>query len=298
MSSKKRKQKAARATRNKRKRDEKTALAQELVEDCWNSYAIKWGHHSECFRIGEHYKWMAGFMQKRDRILEIGTGDGAGTVALFQNCSTLLSIDHNPKCLDIAHVRLSEAGIPVRLERRGEIQITETGFRIEYATPQSVVAKDEVLLMEGDIANDDDVGLEQWLASLPEFDAIACWNIGTYSLLVDSFGTPSEYRLRTQNVAYELADRILRPGGVFHIVDRAPANVQTQHDALVNGLVECHRDQARGTSLTIDAASIARRNFTLDADRTGIVMKNKDESGQFTDSSNEMVFLSIFATKP
>lgn len=103
--------------------------------------------------------------------------------------------------------------------------------------------------------------------------------------------------MRTQNITYEIADRILRPGGVLHIVDRAPANVQTEHDALVNGLFERHLDQARGTSLTIDAAPIAKRNFTLDADKTGIVMKNKDELGQFTDSSNEMVFLSILATQ-
>jgi SAM-dependent methyltransferase len=298
MTDKRRKQKAARASRNRRKRNEKANLIQAAVEDCWSSYATNWQHHSDQFRLGGHYQWMAGFLKNRERILEIGTGDGSGTVALFQNGSTVLSIDHNPKCHDIAEASFAAAGIAARREQRGKIQTAEAGFRIKYAAPQSTLMQGEVLLLEGDVANDDEAVLEEWLLDLPPFDAVACWNIGTYSVLVDSYGTPPQYRLRVQNVVYEIANRVLRPGGVLHIVDRGPAPSETQKDTFIDGLLDCHLDQASVTSLTIERKSIVSRQFLLASDESEITMKQKSDSGEFERSNSEMVFWSILATKP
>lgn len=305
MTRKKRNDKAARKARNKRKRDEQsmeldeqTAQLHELVVDCWNSYATDWLHHSESFRVGEHYKWMAGFLEGRGRVLEIGTGDGSGTIALFQNGSTILSIDHNPKCHDLAEARLQEASIPTTRERRGTIHFKQFDFGMRYTTPQSSLLDGEVLLLEGDVSSRDEAGLEQWLSSLPQFDAIACWNIGTYAIITESIGTPQVYRLHVQNALYTLADRILRPGGVLHIVDRGPAPAAEVLDEQTAAWLEYHQDQASPTSLTLDTPSIKRRNFTLGTGASGIVMKQKNEAGGFTNSPSELTFWSILATKP
>jgi SAM-dependent methyltransferase len=297
MSSKKRKQKTARAARNKQKKIEQTGEAQQFIEDCWRSYAKKWEHHSECFRSGDHYQWMAGFLSNRDRVLEIGTGDGSGTVALFQNGSTLVSIDHNPKCLDIAEARLLEAGIPVRYESRSAIQATKANVRIVYSVPGLTPEQGKVLLTEGDIGHQEEVGLAQWLFSLPKFDAIACWNIGSYAVLVESYATPADYRLGVQQVVYQIAHRILQPGGVLHIVDRLPATPASEHDRIVRELSELHRGIASGTSLFIEPAAISRRSFTLDTSPTGIEMKHRNEFGELAESSDEKDFWSILATK-
>ena len=298
MSNKKRKQKAARSVRNGRKNDVAAESVRLLVEDDWKSYALNWSKHAERFRSAGHYVWMAGFLEQFGRVLEIGTGEGSGTIAIFQNGSTVISVDHNPICQDVAEARLVDTGIPVSRERCSKINADEKGFRVTYAAPQLEIVDGEVLLIEGDVGNDDEKELEEWLFTLPRFDAIACWNIGTYTALHSSVGTPVEYRLRTQNVVYELADRILRPGGVLHIVDRGPVSSEANLENDTEGLLECHRDQASVTSLSVDPASVSRRNFILPPEETGITMKHKNESGDFVPVTGEMVFWSVLARKP
>jgi hypothetical protein len=132
----------------------------------------------------------------------------------------------------------------------------------------------------------------------PKFDAIACWNIGTYTALHQSFGTPQQFRLRTQNIAYQLADLILRPGGVVHIIDRSLVPTEANLDSDVQGLLDCHRDQASVTSLVVDPNSVAIRRYVQPAEDTGIVMKREEETGVSQTEAGEMAFCSILATKP
>ena len=55
-----------------------------------------------------------------------------------------------------------------------------------------------------------------------------------------------EYRLRTQNKTYEIADCILKPGGVLHVVDRG---VVPETDEIKSIIIDRHKDQASVTSL-------------------------------------------------
>ena len=57
----------------------------------------------------------------------------------------------------------------------------------------------------------------------------------------------STYRLRVQNDVYVLADQILRPGGILHIVDRTH---RSDEDARRTTL-ESHREQAGPTTLDV-----------------------------------------------
>tara|TARA_R110002096_G_scaffold252595_4_gene445489 strand:- start:693 stop:1589 length:897 start_codon:yes stop_codon:yes gene_type:complete len=298
MTNKKRNRKAARAARKKRKKD---AAAEDLlseVEKNWNPYAKNWSKHADHFRLTGYYDWMASFLKQFHRVFEIGTGDGSGTVALARNGSTVVSVDHNPKCQDIAEVRLASAGISTTRERRGKINSVGQGYRMTYSKPMSMVIDGEVLLLEGDVGNDHDTELSEWLLSSPKFDAIACWNIGTYTALHQSFGTPQEYRLRTQNVTYELAECILRPGGVLHIIDRGQTPTDSTRATCIEGLLECHRDQASVTSLLVDSKSVEARQFVQPSEDTGIVMKRKDDTDNFQVEAGEMAFWSIIARKP
>jgi len=298
MSNKKRNQKAARAARNRRKKDAAAEALRPLVEDNWRPYAVNWSKHAGQFGPPGHYDWMAGFIKQFGRVLEIGTGEGSGTVAIFRNGSTVISVDHNPICQDKAEALLANTGIPTKRERRGQINACGQGCRMTYTAPQSDIVDGEVLLIEGDVGNDDDQELVKWLLDSPRFDAIACWNIGTYTALHSSFGTPKEYRLRTQNIAYELAERILRPGGVLHLIDRGPASTEENFVSDTQGLLDCHRDQASVTSLLVDPTSVATRHFIPPSAETGITMKYRDESDNFQSATGEMVFWSILAAKP
>lgn len=151
MSNKKRKGKAARAARNRRKREKGTEGIRQAAVGYRDTYANNWTYHSESYRSGGHYEWMAGVLHQYDRILEVGTGDGSGTAALFRSGATILSIDNNPSCHDLAEARLQEHGIPLKRERRGTLNPGAKTFNISYRTPQSELIEGQVLLLEGDV---------------------------------------------------------------------------------------------------------------------------------------------------
>jgi SAM-dependent methyltransferase len=299
MSQKKRKQKTARESRKIRKKETALETTRRQIREHWNSYASNWSKHADQFSRDQHYEWMSGFLTNNQRVLEIGTGDGTGTLAIHRNTPTVVSIDHNPGCQDIAEEKLIAAGVTVKRERRSTVDIHGQSIRLKYSPPRSSVSDGEVLLIEGDIGNDDELALEEWLISLPKFDAVVCWNIGTYTVLHNSYGTPEEYRLRTQRVTYRLADRILRPGGIVHIIDRGPVALNKALGIdIEEALLEVHRAQASGTSLIVDASGIASRSFQLPLDESGIVMKFEDETGAVSPVTGEVAFWSVILRKP
>ena len=106
--------------------------------------------------------------------------------------------------------------------------------------------KSECLLVRSITHNDR--ALEDAIASSGGVDAVTIWLIGTHSLRGRGTDirqpkprTPGEYRLLVQNAVYELADRLLRPGGVLQVADRGEAMVSQE---LRDDCLRAHRDQA------------------------------------------------------
>jgi predicted O-methyltransferase YrrM len=133
MSNKKRNQKAAREARKTRRKDAAAEAIRPQVEQNMKPYAENWSKHADHFRSLGYYDWMADFRKQFHRILEIGTGEGSGTIALYHNGSTVVSVDHNPICQDIAEARMASERIPMTRERRGRLNAFGKGYRMTYS---------------------------------------------------------------------------------------------------------------------------------------------------------------------
>ncbi len=94
-------------------------------------------------------------------------------------------------------------------------------------------------------------------------DAVTCWLLQVparpdVGQRLEAMGLRStdEARLALQTLVYRLADRVLRPGGVLQVVDRADAAFD---EALATGVMRLQRAQAKGT--TLEFASLDARPF-------------------------------------
>ncbi|WNG45896.1 class I SAM-dependent methyltransferase [Archangium minus] len=226
-------------------------------------YAKSWSQHDAAkFAQDAHYAWMASFTAGYDRILEIGTGDGRGTIELLRAGHSVVSIDENPACLHIAQRKIEAAGFAVAVEQRETLQQGNDGYAITYKPPTSNMPVSGALLLEGDLLNDP--SLLAWLKGLPRFDAVVCWLMGSHR--ARPFNTALEplpagaYRLRVQNQVYRLADTVLRTGGILHIVDRAEISSSEKMAELLRlDTQKAHEEQASAfSSLRVDPRIEAR----------------------------------------
>lgn len=226
-------------------------------------YAVEWGSgNAQKFGAQGHYEWMARFLRGHRHVLEIGTGNGSGTLALLSAGHTIVSIDENPECLKLAQERLVKSGRIIRHENREIVESDQQGYQIKYRKPISAFPTSGALLLEGDMLNDP--MLLEWLSAFRQFDAIACWLIGTYyertfntAISGLAIANPGDYRLRVHRALAELADRILPRGGVLHLVDRgAPPDSEIA--------MQQHRNYqtylSAGTSLALSAMDYVRYN--------------------------------------
>lgn len=216
-------------------------------------YIKSWGVNSKGHLDQGHYGWMAERLVGYPRTLEIGCGVGHSTLALLKQGHTVVCIEENPHCIAATQRLVSESGYSVAvIARETPKSLDDNAYRLIYKDIGSVPQAD-CLLIEGDALNDPK--LEAWLEQQPKFDSVACWLLGTHdarghNIAVDlaSMPTPREHRIFVQNNVYEVADRVLRSGGILTVIDRAetPSN-----EALVTKVMDHHREQASVTSLVV-----------------------------------------------
>lgn len=217
------------------------------------AYIKSWGINSEGHLAQGHYTWMAERVKGFPRTLEIGCGVGYSTLALLQQGHTVVCVEENPQCIAATRQRLVDEGFCVEvIAREAPVSLDENAYRLIYREIAEAPEAD-CLLIEGDALNDP--ALEAWLERQPKFDAIACWLLGTHDARghnaeVDLALMPTayEHRIFVQNRVYEIADRILRSGGVLSVIDRA--QTPTTQD-IVDKLLQHHREQASVTSLVV-----------------------------------------------
>lgn len=269
-------------------------------------YAENWSKSdaAHCEASG-YYRWMAKFVEGYPLVLEIGTGDGRGTLELARMGHTVVSIDENPLCLKMAFDRLKAAKINVELEDREAVQTLEQPelYQIEYAPPCHPRPLDGVLLLTGDVMADP--ALLGWLLEIGPFDAIVCWLIGTHNARSDNIAvaqrhirSSGEYRLRVQNKTYDLAHQLLRSGGVLHIVDRGEAPTEENEAELTLDTVNAHRDQASTTCLQVDSHSVACIPFEKSSDDQGVRLEKTLGLSGRDPGTVPLALCSIIARKP
>ena len=234
-------------------------------------YARQWHVSAKHLEKNGYYRWMASWLTGYQRILDIGIGTGQGVLALLERGHVVVGIEENPVCLGIAKTRLTNAGKNVVCETRGRAVVSAPeSYSIQYCPPRSSTPAYGALLMEGDVLHDDP--LIEWLMKHGLFDGVTCWCVGTHGgrpshdvVKKRSVSTSGEYRLVVQNAIYELADKMLRPGGILQVVDRQE---EPSKDYLREDVLRAHREQASVTSLCVEGLEyLAYR----DADSAGKV---------------------------
>lgn len=248
---------------SKRKRDQKKTKIQRSskfippalhqLDKFRKQYIKQWKINSNDHLVQGHYDWMTSKVDGYPRLLEIGCGIGHSTLALLKKGHTVTCIEENPHCIAHTQALVADHGYSVAVIKRATAQdIDNNAYRLSYNAIANTPNAD-CLLIEGDALKD--VTLEEWLASQPHFDSVVCWLLGTHNSrghneAVDTNLMPTafEHRIFVQNNVYELADIILRSGGILNVIDRAQT---PSTDFLTNAMLDNHRDQASVTSLEV-----------------------------------------------
>jgi len=174
----------------------------------------------------------------------------------------------------------------------------ESSYSIDYSEVSLNDTDFDVLLLEGDIYNDP--RLMDFLMQQSKFDSVVCWLMGTHysrghNDVIDhtSMPTPLHYRIHIQNRVYELADVILRSGGVLHIVDRGQPLTTAE---MIADLKASHEDQASVTSL--DVRDIETREYSEPTSGVGMCATITEHNKSSPKDFKNLCFYSILSSKP
>jgi hypothetical protein len=275
--------------------EEKTMTPDELkayVDAERSKYAKSWAVNSAAHEAAGDYVWMASFLKNFTQVLEIGVGDGLSTLQLLNGGHQVIGVDANRDCLDRAHARIGSSFTTDRIYREKRSTIDGKLFT-SYEPINDSSNKPQALLIEGDILND--IELQKWLIENGKFDAVACWLIGTNSADMirhcqqgSSGPDPQMYRLRIQNLLYDLGGKLLRSNGALHFVDRGTIPVKETRESYIREIADMHHEQAEGTSMSVDVNAVELRQRSLVAG--GVDLTGPEESNR-----NNLVYTSVLA---
>jgi len=148
-----------------------------------------------------------------------------------------------------------------RIHRGTATALSENAYRQHFAPIQLGDIDKQITILDGDVISDQQ--LSDWLKTVRKFDAVVCWLIGTNRArhYVEDrkllpWKTDGEYRLRVQNRTYELADTILRIGGILNTVDRGQNPTGEKQEMLILDDITSHQEQAERTTLQVDPNSL------------------------------------------
>ena len=221
-------------------------------------YINEWLTDSNYFLEKGYYIWMANCLFEKinpETVLDIGCGNGNGIIELLKNnnIKNIISVEENEYCIDSAYEKLNEKGISVKVIKRNEFGYSKDGLFATNYTEINDFEFAKVNIIQGDIKHDNI--LKEYLMRL-KFDAVTCWLIGTHESVnynIDyiqaGVNDNKTFRLAVQNCIYEFVDKILRPKGFLHIVDRGEI---PHSNEIIEQFIGCHKEQASVTNLKVD----------------------------------------------
>ena len=155
--------------------------------------------------------------------IDIGCGDGSGIIALSKSLESvsILSLDDNSQCLHLAQSQCKSNGLSTELIER-LVASARTKTHQLAIVPGNLRFTTQITLLEGDVLWDEE--LVAFIESA-KFNAITVWLLGAYdskevnaqtSLISEhSLRLLGDYRRITHQRIYQIAERILKPGGII-----------------------------------------------------------------------------------
>lgn len=224
-----------------------------------NIYLAEWrdsaAYHSE---LG-HYQWMAGLLGRFDCGFDIGIGDGSGLLELAKYGRVIVSVDENSTQTERAKERLIASGLETLYIQREIINdlANNSLYHIQYGDiplHASLSSLTGICLIDGDCNPLADEFLSKWLHAIGTFDVMTCWLMGTHRARQRSYtyhqfdpNRPDIYRQYIHTQTYDLANELLKPGGLLQVVDRGPGSIESIKDSSYRDWQE----KARTTSLIL-----------------------------------------------
>ncbi|MCW5134600.1 methyltransferase domain-containing protein [Burkholderia cenocepacia] len=278
-----------------------SAQLQEL-DELRKQYAEKWGVSAAAHQQEGDYEWLAADIEGHHTVLEIGCGVGHSTLALLALGHTVTAVEENPYCIEATRERLERNGYSVQVVLRGKTEASEPTRGFTYDTNYAdigTVEHADCLLIEGDALEDE--GLVAWLGEREQYDAVLCWLIGTHqyrghSAVVAQRGIKENwhYRILVQNEVYDLAEVVLRSGGILSVADRLET---PSTESLRNELLRSHREQASTTTLQV--RDLRYKPYLLDKVKGGMEMITRRQSdGASPDGEIEQSVCVVTSVKP
>ena len=262
-------------------------------------YRDHWSHNAANYQSQGCYEWMTAQLDPLSpkKILDVGCGVGNGVLALLERFApTIVSLEENADCMRTTCEAVNAAGVPVAGLFRLSYKSHPDGTHDQYTDPRELSISRPVTVIHTDVLFED-LPLESLLKREGPFDAVTLWLMGAVNrqtcralkgLMIDVTGP---YRLHVQNAIYLLADRLLRPGGWLHIVDRG---MPLRDEAWKNEIIRGHREQASRTSL--EFREIASRSYD---EGGGVELKpTPGTSGRVSVSTSDLEMISVIFQLP
>jgi hypothetical protein len=171
---------------------------------------------------------------------------------VFGADTSIVSLDENYDCILKSEQTLNAANIKCSIINRLKFKLMPEGYLSLHDEIENL-PDCRVTLISSDVNSDG--FLEQNPEFRNQFDAVTIWLVGTHlmrqyqsEVMSRRVATSGEYRLFVQNRVYELASKVLKVGGVLHVVDRGevPRSQEIRDDFL-----RSHREQASATDLEV-----------------------------------------------
>ena len=236
--------------------DNKSGL--EKVQASEENYINKWEKSATNFESSGCYKWMIDQIKYigPKRILEIGCGDGTALKNIIREIDPLfiVSLEDNNECIRVAAKKLSKDNIGnVKIYKRYKKEMLSNDMFNDSVVESELKLDSKINIIEANVIFD--TGIIEFLKTQEKFDLVVVWLIGTHTMQKNcqnlteyEIKTVNQYRLHVQNKVYEMADVLLRKGGVLQVVDRSEIPDKKE---LTDDLINSHKEQASVTTLEV-----------------------------------------------
>ena len=234
-----------------------SAIGEDKIKISKELYAKNWLKSTDNLNSQGCYNWIISKIKKYNpkNVFDIGCGDGTGLIKLIEELNNkdiyVIASEDNPECIRMAENKLRALSqYSLKTVFRYSNKLDNNEFYFKEIINSEIAANSQINIIESNILFDQI--FVEYLKSLPKFDLVTVWLIGTHTMQNHCLNfnveikTVGDYRLRVQNRVYEIADVILKTGGILQVVDRSePLNtIEKKED-----IIRAHKEQASVTSL-------------------------------------------------